>query len=337
MKISRDDLKWAASEALLSGEQEEALWGALSRRTAGRQKFDFAHVAYYFGALLVISAMAWFMTSAWDEIGGAGIAAIAMIYAICFTLAGRKLWDGFGLRVPGGLLFTLAVWMTPLVVYGIERVAGIWPQDDPGSYRDYHIWVKGSWLIMELATIAAGAIALRFRKFPFLTFPIAFTLWYMSMDLTPLVFGKDDFTWEERQWVSVCFGLAVILVAYLVDLRGWVEDYAFWGYLFGLLAFWGGLSFMDSDSEISKFIYFLINMGLIGVSLFLRRRSFLVFGVLGVFGYLGHLAWRVFEDSLMFPFVLTLGGLAVIWLGVVFQRKREAIDQWFQSHIPAEL
>src|SRR5512137_2155045 len=101
MKVSRDDLKWAASEALLSGEQEEALWGALSRRSGGGQKFFFAHVAYYFGALLVISAMAWFMTSAWDEIGGAGIAAIALIYAICFTLAGKKLWDGYGLRVPG--------------------------------------------------------------------------------------------------------------------------------------------------------------------------------------------------------------------------------------------
>jgi hypothetical protein len=40
---------------------------------------------------------------------------------------------------------------------------------------------------MEVGTVAAGLVALRYFRFPFLTAPIAFALWFMSMDLTPLI------------------------------------------------------------------------------------------------------------------------------------------------------
>ena len=46
---------------------------------------------------------------------------------------------------------------------------------------------------MEMATIAAGVIALWFFRFPFLTAPTAFVLWYVSMDLTPIISGGAVF------------------------------------------------------------------------------------------------------------------------------------------------
>ncbi len=127
MKVSKEDLNWAASEGLISAEQAEALWEALEGRATTHSKFDLAHVAYYFGALIVISAMGWFMTQAWERFGGGGIFLISGIYAFCFILAGRTLWYKENLRVPGGLLFTMAVCMTPLAIYGFERLTGIWP------------------------------------------------------------------------------------------------------------------------------------------------------------------------------------------------------------------
>jgi len=333
MNVSKEDLKWAASEGLLSVNQVEALWKALESRSRTRPKFDLAHVAYYFGALIVISAMGWFMTLAWERFGGGGIFLISAIYALCFVLAGHTLWYKENLRVPGGLLFTIAVGMTPLAIYGLERLTGIWPQGDPGVYRGYHIWVKGSWFLMEVGTIVAGLIALMFIRFPFLTAPIAFSLWYMSMDLTPLLFGKTDFSWNERLWVSLWFGLAVLLVSYLVDRRT-TEDYSFWGYLFGMLAFWCGLSLMQTGSEFRKFLYCLINIGLILLSVLLDRRVFVVFGALGVFGYLSYLAYSVFKDSLIFPFVLTLLGILVIYLGIKYQRNRELIERSILGVMP---
>lgn len=333
MKISKNDLHWAASQRLITSAQADQLWQALQQHHGDTPRFDFPHVAYYFGALIVIGAMGWFMTEAWERFGGGGILVIALAYALCFALAGHSLWFKKKLTVPGGLLFTMAVCMVPLAIYGLERLTGLWPQGDPGIYRGYHIWVKGSWLLMELGTVVAGLLALRFVRFPFLTAPIAFSLWYMSMDLTPLLFGKTEFTWDERLQVSVWFGLAMMVGAYLVDRRT-KQDYAFWGYLFGLMAFWGGLSSMQSDSELSKLGYCLLNVALMVLSVLLQRRVFIVFGALGVMGYLGHLAYRVFKDSLMFPFALTLLGLLIIYLGIQYQRHRQAIEQRVLASVP---
>ncbi len=336
MKLSRKDLDWAAAQGLISAAQAEALWRALEGRSSDKPKFDLSHVAYYFGALIVISAMGWFMTLAWEQLGGEGIFFIAIIYAICFILAGRTLWYRENLKIPGGLLFTLAVWMTPLAIYGLEKLTGIWPQGVPGTFRDYHIWVKGSWVLMEIGTIIVGLVALKFIRFPFLTFPIAFSLWYMSMDLTPLLFGRLDFSWDERLWVSLLFGLPMLCVTYLFDRRT-EDDYAFWGYLFGMLAFWGGLSLMESSSELNKFLYCLINVGLMALSVFLQRRVFIVFGAMGVFGYLGYLSYRVFQNSLLFPFALTLLGILIIYLGVQYQRNRGDIEAFLLDRIPERI
>ncbi|MBI5772852.1 MAG: DUF2157 domain-containing protein [Verrucomicrobia bacterium] len=336
MKISKKDFERAVSESSIPSQQAEALWSALENCDASRPKLELAYVAYYFGALIVISAMGWFMTEAWESFGGGGILLLAALYAFCFARAGWTFWSKEQLKIPGGLLFTMAVCMTPLVIYGIERVTGFWPQGDPGTYRDYHIWVKGSWLFMEAGTIIAGFITLKFFRFPFLTAPIAFSLWYMSMDLTPLLLGQPEFTWAEREWVSLWFGLLMLLFSYRIDRRT-KEDYAFWGYLFGMLAFWGGMSLMNNDSELNKFYYCLINLALILLSVLLQRRVFIVFGSLGVFGYLGHLSYRVFKDSLLFPFALTLLGLLIIYLGVLYQRKRKAWEDYLLKNLPVGL
>jgi hypothetical protein len=222
--------------------------------------------------------------------------------------------------------------MTPLAVYGLERWTGLWPAADPGSYRGFFPWIKGGWFAMECATVLAGLFALRKVKFPFLVAPIALVLWFMSMDSVPALFGV---TWDYdlTRRVSIIFGLAMLFVAYQIDHRT-KEDYAFWLYFFGLTAFWGGLSSLQSDSEFRKFLYCVLNVGLVVLSVLLRRRVFLVFGALGVNAYLANLAWRVFEHSLLFPFVLTLLGLAIITAAVYYQRHRAAIELRIESVVP---
>ena len=51
---------------VISRGQAEDLWRALEGSASERPRFDLPHVAYYFGALVVISAMGWFMTLGWD-------------------------------------------------------------------------------------------------------------------------------------------------------------------------------------------------------------------------------------------------------------------------------
>ncbi|HEX3761054.1 MAG TPA: hypothetical protein VHW23_20305 [Kofleriaceae bacterium] len=349
MQVSREDLAAAVAQGVITAKQADDLCALWEKRApspdgkmpplvepppaAPRPRFDFVHVAYYFGALLVISAMGWFMTLGWERFGGLGIFAIALVYACCFVAAGRTLWHRENLNIPGGLFITMAVCMTPLATYGFLRWTGWWPAADPGNYRGFHEWIKGGWFTMELATIGAGLVALRSYRFPFLVAPVAFVLWYMSMDLAPLLYGTDV-TWSDRAWVSAGVGLVMLLVAYLIDRRT-RQDFAFWLYLFGLLAFWGGLSSMDSDDELKKFLYLLINLALMASSILLSRRAFMVFGVLGVMGYLGDLSYHVFRDSLAFPFVLSLIGIAIIALGIWYHRHRAGVERGLLGMLPA--
>jgi len=209
---------------------------------------------------------------------------------------------------------------------------------DGRVYRDYHAYIDWRWMFMELATLAAGAAMLWRYPLPFLVMPLAATLWYMSMDLTPFLFGAADATWELRRLVSLWFGLLIALLAFWVDVRSRHDkDYAFWLYLFGVVAFWGGLSTMNSDSELSKFLYLCINLLMIVVGATLARRVFAVFGGLGAAGYVGHLAHGVFKDSLIFPFVLTAIGLGVIYAGIVWQRHEKAITARLRNLLPPPL
>jgi hypothetical protein len=70
------------------------------------------------------------------------------------------------------------------------------------------------------------------------------------------------------------------------------------------------------------------------LSVFLDRRVFMVFGALGVFGYLGHLSWTVFKDSMVFPFALTFIGILVIFVGVQYQRNQKRIAEALLGVIP---
>jgi len=70
------------------------------------------------------------------------------------------------------------------------------------------------------------------------------------------------------------------------------------------------------------------------VSVLLRRRVFIMFGSLGVFSYIGQLAWTIFEDSLLFPFALSAVGLAIIALGILYARNKGRIERQVLSFVP---
>jgi hypothetical protein len=303
-------------------------------------RFDVSHLLWYAGALIVIGAMTLFTTLAFDQAGPSALTWTAIAYAFGFVLLGRALWKRPGLKTPAGLLISCAVAMAPLAIFGLQASFDLWPMPfgEPGQYSDFFEWMNASWLYMDLGTILAGAIALYFFPFPFIAAIMAVALWFLSMDLTPWIFHTRDFTWEMRQTVSLWFGLGLIAVAWSIDLRRWrAGDFAFWLHFAGVAAFWGALTSMDSDSEASKFLYCLINIGMVVLAVYLMRRIYAVFGALGVSFYLGHLAEDVFRDSLLFPLALSAIGLAVIGLGIWYFRKRQAIAQWMASELPVQL
>jgi hypothetical protein len=332
-----DDLRAALDAGVIDASTHQNLELFLAERASGREpapRFDVVNVLWYMGALIVIGAMSLFSTTAFGLWGAPSLIVTSLAYGLGFTAVGAHLWRRRGLRTPAGLLVTCAVAMAPLLVFAVQLAGGHDPTEAP-NYHDFYVWVRSSWLPMELGTIAAALAAMMFFPFPFLTMIIAFALWFMSMDLTPWLLRSEAFSFEQRANVSLLFGLAVMAAAWLVDLKRWRGgDFAFWLHLAGLLAFWGGLTAQHSGDEIGKLIYCLINFGLVMLSLALMRRAYAIFGAFGLSLYLGHLASDVFKDSILFPFALSAIGVAIIAAGLLFHRYGARIAAAIGAALP---
>jgi hypothetical protein len=331
-RFDAKDLARAVSAGVLQPGQDRALLAFLGQQPQADGSFQLAHVAFYFGALLIMGAMGWLLTLAWMSIGDIALLAVALLYIAGITLYAKSL-QRRQQPVAAGVLAAVAVSIVPLAVFAVQRMVGWWPQEDAQTdYHRYYTYVQGGWLLMEAATVVAGLLMLRLIPFPFIVMPIAVALWFMSMDLSEWIYG-DLLSWAQRRTVSLWFGLGLLLVFIAVDGRT-ERDYAFWGYVAGLTAFWGGLTLIDSASQWGKLFYCLINLGLMALAVLLRRPLFMVFGAMGVAAYLGYLSYEVFADSLLFPLLVTLIGLGVIGLGLLYQKRREQFSQSLRRKLP---
>ncbi|MDR3367629.1 DUF2157 domain-containing protein [Rhodoferax sp.] len=361
VQLSWQDLEAAAGRGAILPTDARAMWAGwaaadspqrlAAQPEARRRKppvagprFSFTNTLYYFGGMVAIGAMTLFMRLSWDAFGAWGLMVISAAYLLgCLKVADHL--KARHLPVPAGILATLAVVLVPLVVFCAQNGLGLWPPGGPVDYSAYHTQINWRWLTLEFVTLAAGVVMLWRYRLPFMVMPIAVTLWYLSMDAANALMQQGDgWDFAFMRDVTLVFGIATIAIALWVDARcrqatdaDWRQDYAFWLYLFGTLMFWGGLSWRNSDSELGKAVYCLINLVMVFAGAAIGRRVFTVFGGLGVASYLGYLSHRVFGDSLAFAFVLTLLGLGVVALGIWWQRHEERINAYFSSWVPPAL
>ncbi|MBV8471810.1 MAG: hypothetical protein JO234_00220 [Hyphomicrobiales bacterium] len=347
--ISETDLEAAAEAGVLDEPTKTKLILFLREREQARgaerpqaPKFDAVHVLYYAGALIVIGAMGLFTTTAFSALGGWALTVTGVLYAIGFVALGARLWSRPETRTPGGLAIAIAVSMAPLAIYGLEDALGLWAlAERPGPYHDYYPLMNAGWVPMEVGTLIAAAVALRVFPFPFILMVASIAAWFLSMDLgLLLVHGRSlpwSDEWEFRLHLSLAFGLAMMAIAWAIDLKwGRLGDFGFWLHLFGGLTFWGALT-SGSGDQFSQALYCLINVVLVAFALFLNRRIYAVLGALGVVIYLGDLARYTFNNDLAFTFALSAIGLAVILAGVALQSRLPAISAYLDAAMPASL
>lgn len=336
------DLRKAVAAGLLSETQCGRIIAYLGQAETTISQpataFDLTHVLWYGGALIVMAAMGLFSTTAFGMMGGWALFATGAVYAIGLWLLGRNLWRR-DLPVPGGLLIAAAVSMVPLMIFGLQDALGLWSQapDAPGNYRDIYSYVNGSWIWMETGTILAALVALRSYKVPFLLLVGGIALWFMSMDIALwFTAGATDFTdIETRRKVSIAFGLLMMAGAWMIDLkRPAGPDLGFWLHIFGAATFWGAMTASPESTEVTRFLYALINLFLVGFALFIDRRIYAVFGAIGVSIYLGYLAYDVFDDMIVFSFALSGIGLGVIALGLWLNRHYAALSAAIDARMP---
>ena len=197
--------------------------------------------------------------------------------------------------------------MVPFMVYNMHRALGLWPEREPGVFQGFRTYIHPSWIVMEIATIICGLGYVRIVHFPFLLFPVSFSLWFLSMDLAPLYPSKKGMNFFEiRRRISVAFGMGMILLGYLMEQRlGSEPDLSFWVYLFGLMTFTGALQCSFPHDDLHGSIILLVNMGLILIGSRLDRTTFHVFGSIEIIMYtLAYFSTKIKMSNSVFLWVL---------------------------------
>ena len=300
-------------------------------------------VAYAVGALLVVFACGWFLLDRWARLGPWGVLGVALGYVAVLVLAARGLRrSGFSLAADVATMLVVA--LAPLVAWPFLSLAGRWPDvvsRDP-LLRDT-VWMGWQWLVLEGVTMLAALVVLRQRPIVTVTWPLAVALWGSWLHLSQLVRGYDGPLGFER-WMMLSGGLFILFVAERVErwqrraprrarvaadgstVGPSVGDVAnaFWvtGLITTAIAYL--MIWVRADDSPWQHLLPLLSLGLVALSLYVRRRTLLLVGVLGILGYLGFLAEDVFRDYLSFPILLAGFGILVILATV-----------WTQTRFPA--
>ena len=136
MKINKKRLLVTAEKIGITKDQAEKLWVELNAETS-TQKFNLSNVLYYFGTMLIIFAMTWFMSETLELLGGRGIFFVGILYILIFLTLSHLFWKKSVSKTPSSLFVTLAVCMIPLTMYGFQKWMGWWTIDKPGQYHDF--------------------------------------------------------------------------------------------------------------------------------------------------------------------------------------------------------
>jgi hypothetical protein len=314
----RDALISIADEITGASRRDEAA----SSPTESRRAFNPVIIAYSAGALLVLFALGWFLADRWRDLGGVGVLLVSGVYMAVFAITARQLGRR-GFRVAGGLVAALAVAMTPVWAWALLRITGEWP---PSTYYNdpllrYQPWISSRWIILELTTIAVALITVRKVKFFAIAIPIAGAFVGFLMNLGSAL-GDPEISYYVGPYYACLVACLTFAVAYAIDRRqGDTEDYAAWFYvaativlLFGYIGVWRTIGWWRHALPLVAAVFVI-------AALFLRRRVLLLAAGIAAFGYLGYLAFDVFEKVIGLPIALAGLGLLVIAATVWMQRR----------------
>jgi hypothetical protein len=316
-----DRLDLGVERGIITAAQRDALRALddgvpAQPRVEARRGMNAVTVAYWSGAIAVLLAFGWFLVKRWAVLGPTGVLIVALIYAVLFAFVARVLFKN-EFRHAASIATLLVVGMTPLVAWSLLSLTGQWDLF-PLSTK----WDQLRWLPIELATILAALIALRYVRFGVLALPIAAALVAFGVHSVGLFF--------DLQLANALGGRLPLLLAFVLLTIGYTldvrttdgEDYAVWFYLAGLGTLAVAIAgFWEESSGMTAHVMLAGSVILALAAVRLGRRIPLLAAFIGFVTYLAYLAFDVFKTALEFPVALATVGMVVILAAVGLQRR----------------
>jgi hypothetical protein len=272
--------------------------------TRGFSHFSVTKMLYVLGAVIVIIGVGFFVAQIWDDIGSFGRIAVTLglgllTAAIGSMLMKQKPEDSIGaifhfiggMLIPGGAVVTL-----------------------------YELSVDSDWTIaITFAGIFAFYLFLNaIHKHAILTFfAIASGTATIYLILNAIVGGpfKGWFGIKDiYQYLTMAVGVSYLFLAHAFRV-GWNKHLIGALYFFGSAGFLGAAFSQVFDSVPWQLLYFLIVLGGLFLSVYMKSRSILVMSTLFLIAHVSYITSKYFADSLGWPISLVILGFVFIGLG----------------------
>lgn len=265
--------------------------------------FSITKMLYVLGAAIVVIGVIIFVSQIWEDIGSFGRIVVTLGLGILTTAIGSTLLKSKpddnignvfhaigGLLIPGGALVTLSELS--------NDVYSMWP------------------VTITFAVISIFYLLLNYvHKSPILTFftianGTAFIYSFVQAILEQSYYKYGYF----YAYITMVIGLSYILLAYAFR-DGWNKPLIAVLNFFGIIGFLGAAFSQVFDSVLWQLLYFILALGGVYLSIYLKSRSILVISILFLIAHISYITSEYFADSLGWPISLVFLGFVFIGLG----------------------
>ncbi|OGY09669.1 MAG: hypothetical protein A2782_03025 [Candidatus Blackburnbacteria bacterium RIFCSPHIGHO2_01_FULL_43_15b] len=275
--------------------------------TVPAKKLTISEILYYIGGAIVFAGIAILVFQNWETLPSLSKVLITLGSSVVAYVVGALLARDFKTDPIGHAFLLIAALTSPIGLFVTFDTAGL---DLASRY------VQTLIPAILFVTFLFSFFAL--KKSLLLLFLIIFGTWFY-FSLTSLIFANQAvFSVKFFEYRSLVVGISYILLGYTLantprhSLSGFL-------YGFGVLAFLGSIFALGGWSPSQNIFWELLFpfavFGAIFASIYLKSKSFLVFGTIYLMAYVLKITVEYFSEGLGWPISLMLAGLGLIGIG----------------------
>ncbi len=266
--------------------------------------FSATKILYILGAAIVVIGIVVFVSQIWDDIGSFGRILVTLGLGLLLTAVGSTLLKskpeesiGLVFQFMGGMLIPGGAMVTLLEIN--PNWLDIWP------------------IVFAFGTIFAFYLLLNYvHKNAILTFfailnGTVFIYALTAASTEDMYYGYYDTLYA---YLTMAVGVSYLLLAHAFS-EGWNRKLTGALCLFGITGFLGAAFSLVFDSVLWQLLYFIVVMGGLLLSVYMKSRSILVMSTLFLVVHVSYITGEYFADSLGWPLSLVILGFIFIGLG----------------------